>query len=623
MIYTNIAHLPKLGTNVRKGVTIPTIVAKLKKATGIYLDTETCPSINYLGTKREFVQQFIKQYEKKVTKRTTQTAQAAYDEARKDCSLTFYKSEMRLLTLADESGNIYVLDAFQNKLQSVFTALKDKPVCGHNLKFDLKVIMFHYKYIPGDTYDTLMGHRMVTTGEIVGHIPGKLENSIYKFLNIEIAKGYGDEEWRNPITKEMFKYAIEDVKYLQPLQAKQCQILNTRSINKDKRGYWNKLLYDQIAIIESKFTPILVDAEMTGVSINVKALQKQERELEGDLYNAAQPFVAHNINTKSPIQLLKMLNDKYNVPVKSTAKGELLKYTHVSVVKALLNVKSLQKELQMVTDYLNKWMNKKHIIYADFNQIRAGTGRMSSRDPNLQQIKRSLKKIFYKAKPGRVYLHCDYPQIEARLMASIAGDQTMINMFKTGKDIHKEMAAKINNKPASKITDEERTGAKAGNFGLLFGMGAKTFVQYSFDTYQIDITLIEAERIRKHFFNMYKAVKELHNKNSYLLTQAPEITVHTILGRHIKVDRFTNANNNPVQGSGADMLKLASVRFYKILKEKKLDAHIINFVHDALVVDTSKKDYKKVSIVLKDAMEISANYMIEQFQTPVDVEVIK
>jgi DNA polymerase-1 len=276
----------------------------------------------------------------------------------------------------------------------------------------------------------------------------------------------------------------------------------------------------------------------------------------------------------------------------------------------------------MITDYLSKWQVKGR-IYTEYNHMRATDGRMSSREPNAQQIPRALKKIFYKPSKGKIIFKADYPAIEARLMGVIANDSKIIEIFKNKKDMHSETAASFLKKPVADVTEEERRKAKAANFGFMFGMGAKTYTKYAYTNYGLIVSIDEAFETRKKYMEQYSGVQRFHNRNSALLRDNYEVIIRTLLGRRMKTDLFTNANNYPVQGSAVDMIKLAVNLFYYRAKKFKYDAQIINIIHDELVVECSLKDKALVKKLLKESMEIAADFIIEIFSTTVEVDEVK
>lgn len=619
MIYTNVKKIKEA-----KKLNIKSMLSDIKKSSILFIDTETFAK-DYV--KESVIEDFIASQiaeGKKITAATRKSAEKHALDVQKERALDSYQSGVRLFQIATVTNNIYVIDTFETSKQDldlIITSISNKCLCGQNLKFDLKVITVNYpKFVPGDLFDTMIAYRIIKGYTQVEYAPSHLANVVKYHTGVVLMKGHGGDDWSLPIDDEQFNYAVDDVKYLKQVYESQVNELQKSSVHQVNTGYFNNELYDTVSIIEMKFIKVLVAAELHGIPINIPGLKKRLDESEKELKDIRAVFDAKNVNTSSPKQLLEFLESEIpDVDILSTSKQVLVKHANYKIVDTLLRVKKLQKEVQMITDYLYKWP-KNGIIYPSFNQLKATTGRMSCYDPNVQQIPRSLKKMFYKSTKQNPAFRIDYPSMEARTGGCVMNDKTIIDIFQHNRDMHVVTASLFLNKKESEVTKDERFKAKAANFGFLFGMGAKTYVSYAYQNYGLQIDLEESFNTRNKYMKIYKGVKAFHDKNSALLSQHREIITTSLLGRKMLVDTFTNANNYPVQSSAIDILKLAAVIFYNRTKAKKLNATIVNIVHDELVVISDKKSYAKAKIELKDSMETAANFAMPQFKTECELE---
>lgn len=627
MIYSNISK-GKLKGYKYKYMTIEEMAKRVSKSSVIYLDTETFAK-NF--DEETIVDTYLEAYQvrtgKTPTAKTLQSAKKHAEDIRFDMCVDARRSAIRLIQIATDTGDIFVFDSLEgpktdkDTLLPVFEAIQGKPICGHNLKFDLKVLLTRWpKYVPGSCWCTMIGYKLVRSAEIVGFFHSALVDVVKYHTGIVLEKGHGGDDWSKPITAEQLNYSVLDVAYLEMCMLDQCTKLNGVSIESDDEGYFNGMLFDKVSIIEMRFVEVVAHIELAGMPLNVKGLKERADKFRKELADLKKPFDQMKINTQSPVQLLKFL-DSQGVDVISTDKGELTKYVHIPIVKQLMEVKTMQKELQMIDDYCNEIMQSNGRVYANFNQMRATDGRMSSSDFNAQQIPRAIKKIFYAFSKTVSIIRADYPAIEARIMGIVAPDNAIKEIFKNKRDMHTVSASEFLNKREKDVTPFERLKAKAANFGFMFGMGALTFIRYAFTNYGLVVSLEEATSTREKYLKKYSGVKRFHNLNSAKLQDSREITVRTLLGRRMRVDGFTNANNYPVQGSAADMIKLAAVIFFNKMRKMGLGGKIINIVHDELVVESSKTECKKVAKVLAESMNYAADYIIEEFPTEVEIEI--
>ncbi|WP_457681080.1 DNA polymerase [Thermovibrio sp.] len=537
-----------------------------------------------------------------------------------------FRNRVRLISLGD-GERFFTFDALKlsnEALKAVLKLVSEKLVVGHNLKFDLKTLAYHYGswILPKKTFDTYLAEKLIWNAKNPKRPPkGALSLSALakKYLGIELDKTEQSSNFGGELTDSQVVYALNDVKVLPEIVRRQVKLLNDLSSKKTKSPH-PLGLESAAARLEMVFLPVLVEVELSGVPVNAEYLKRELqacREAFNKLY--AEIKERYHSDPQSPKQLLTLLRDRLGLKVKSTSNKELARYSDNEVVSKIIALRKAKKKADLLEKYLDL---KEGRLYPQFNQIEAHSGRMSCRNPNVQQIPRDVKGNFYKAPKGRAIIKADYPAIELRLASVIAPDKTMIEAFKEGKDLHKFTASLVSGKPIEEITKEERQRAKALNFGFIYGMSAKTFREYAFTNYGINLTEKEAEEFREKFFNAYSGIAKWHQKTARRLafSEKGQITVYTLLGRPIAVDRLTNALNSPVQGSGADMLKMASYLFTTSVKEAGIDASIVNLVHDEIVVESSLEDKEKAKELLKSSMERACSMLIPHFPTEVEIE---
>lgn len=391
--------------------------------------------------------------------------------------------------------------------------------------------------------------------------------------------------------------------------------------------------------VEFPLIKVLSEMEFTGFKVDEKILalinKETERlilEYEGKIYKSA----GEKFNINSTKQLADILFNKLNLsPLRKTKTGfstdvkvlEELKYKH-EIAMQLVDYRTLTKLKSTYLDGLKKAINlKTHKVHTTFNQIGAATGRISSNDPNLQNIPirtevgRSLRKAFVPSDKDHQIMSADYSQIELRIMAHYADDENMINAFKRKHDIHTETAMRIFNlKSKSEATAGMRRKAKEVNFGIIYGIGAFGLAS------RLEIKNSEAKEIIERYFREYPkvrdymdATKKFAHENKY---------VETLLGRRRYLNQINNQNavaraederaaiNMPIQGTAADMIKIAMINIYNEFEKNKLESRMILQVHDELVFDVKKSELDKVKKIVTDKMMNAI-----KLNVPIEVEV--
>ena len=388
-----------------------------------------------------------------------------------------------------------------------------------------------------------------------------------------------------------------------------------------------KRLFDEI---ELPLARVLGEMELCGFSADVNGLKALSSELdtrikslESEIYS----LVGYEFNLNSPKQLGVALFEKLGLPAKKKTKSgystgaevlEGLKNEHPAV-SLLLNYRQLAKLKSTYADGLQECIAEDGRIHSTFNQTEARTGRISSLEPNLQNIPvrtaegRRLREYF-NAPAGRVLCDADYSQIELRVLASMSGDTNMINAFGSGTDIHTVTASQVFGLPQDMITPELRSRAKAVNFGIVYGIGAFSLSK------DIGVTRAEADRYIKSYLAAYpgvaaymeKAIDDA-KKNGY---------VTTLYGRRRYIPELSNSNGNmrafgervarnaPIQGTAADIIKIAMIKVSRSLKDEFPTARLILQVHDELIVECDEKDAEGVCALLEREMESAADLAV-------------
>ncbi len=388
---------------------------------------------------------------------------------------------------------------------------------------------------------------------------------------------------------------------------------------------------------ELPLIPVLDEMEREGILIDRTYLAKLSKEMSVDkqaIEKKMQDATRYEFNPSSPIQLADVLFNKLKLPTKgikksksgfSTAASELEKLagTH-PIIKLIEDYREVSKLLSTYVEVLPVLADKNGRIHTTYNQAVAATGRLSSTEPNLQNIPirtelgRKIRRAFL-AKPGYVLLSCDYSQIELRLVALLAHDKNMLQAFRDGLDIHTATAAAIWDIKPAEVTKDQRRIAKAINFGLIFGQGPQGLAQVA------GITFSEAKEFIAKYFEAYSGVK-IYMEQTKALARSLGY-VETLFGRKrylpeidsqmhmVRAQAERMAINMPVQGTDADLMKLAMIEIYKTLPSISKDTRLLLQVHDELVLEVPVREVKNVSAFVKHAMET-----VEKLAVPIVVE---
>jgi DNA polymerase-1 len=383
--------------------------------------------------------------------------------------------------------------------------------------------------------------------------------------------------------------------------------------------------------VEMPLVYTLYDMEVRGIRVNKKALedygsnlQTGIERLEKDIYS----MVGEEFNINSPKQLGVILFEKLRLPfAKKTKTGystsadilEKLQSEHPAV-KLILDYRQLTKLKSTYADGLAGYIQADGRIHGRFHQTITATGRISSTDPNLQNIPirmelgRQIRKVFI-PENGYVFLDADYSQIELRVLAHMSGDERLINAYREAKDIHRMTASEVFHTPFDEVTPAQRSSAKAVNFGIVYGISSFGLGQ------DLNISKKEAERYIAKYFDTYPKVKEY--LDSLVATAKENGYSTTLFGRRRPIPELTNSNfmtrsfgervamNSPIQGTAADIIKIAMIKVNQKLKEEQLRSRLILQIHDELLVETHIDEIERVAKIMVEEMQGAAELSVE------------
>ncbi len=530
------------------------------------------------------------------------------------------EKEIRLIQLGDEE-NIFVIDLFElpDSTEILKKLINSRGIVGHNLKFDLKFLA-KYGIFPSATFDTMIASQLLRREK------HSLAYLAYSFLGVNLDKSYQLSNWASPVlSKGQVEYAALDVEVLRSLFPILREKLNEKSMDHPLLKTRTAKIFDlknPAAIIEMAFVREVAKLEMNGFPVDTEKIEEMSKEYEKRKQKLIIEFITkYRIDPMSPKQVGKFLKERgFDLP--ETAKGNiatddkvLADYAGNEEIDLILEIRKLKKYADKLEEIKSNLRGKR--VFPEFKQIGAVTGRMSSSNPNVQNVPRDMRHLFM-AEEGNVFVIADFSQIELRIAAEYVKETKMIKAFREGKDLHTYTASIILEKPEEEVTKEDRQSAKAVNFGLIYGISAKGLAGYARASYGIDMSVDEAEMIREKFFRHFSRFKEWHEEIKRILREEKEVKGETLLGRYYVAHTFTDATNYPIQGTGADILKLAVLLFDMYITKENLEAKVVNLVHDEIVVECSREIAEKVREILEKAMREAGKYALKT--VPVEVE---
>ena len=519
-------------------------------------------------------------------------------------------AKLRLLQIALPNAPVLVIDFF--KLNSAEKAVLGNVLQNsnavkifHNAKFDLKFLHVNGIEMSKNVFDTMLAELVILSGaDKTGY---SLQDVAYKYLGIELDKTNQKSSWISTLSQQQLEYAATDVYILPSIYMVQKEILE------------NLHLYDT-AMLENQAVIPTYKMELHGIYMNKTSvltllidLEEEKVELE-EVLQRMLPSVK-NLNSSS--QVLQALNG-LGLDVRSTASDILKPYqADYDAVKKLLDYRTITKRCSLF-ESLQKEINPiTKRIHSNYKQNMTSSGRYSCTAPNLQGIPHQNKfRACFQASTGNVFIIADYSQIELRIVAEMANDQTMIEAFNNNEDIHKKTAALINGKLLEEVTKEERQSAKAMNFGLVYGMGYKGFQAYAKNGYGVDLSLDEVKSIVDKFFRTYRGLTDRLNELSICRT-LEERTIGNRRRAWKHLPPITERANSGVQGTGADILKRALVLVNDNLLND--DVKLVCIVHDEIVLEVPQNQADVIGKKLKRLMEEAGAFYIKKVPVIADI----
>ncbi|MGI4020663.1 MAG: DNA polymerase I [Janthinobacterium lividum] len=508
----------------------------------------------------------------------------------------------------------------QNIVNEFKAVLENKQIMkiGQNLKYDILVLKWYGINLQGALFDTMMAHYLIDPD--TRHNMDLLSENYLGYTPVSIteligAKGKNQGTMRDVEIEKVKEYAAEDADIT--LQLKEA----FEPILKEVKA--EKLAHD----LEYPLIYVLAGMEFEGVKINQETLKESSLHLESDLIQLEKTVhekAGLTFNIASPKQLGEVLFEKLMLDPKAkktktgqyqTGEDVLLALAHKSdIVRDILDFRQLQKLKSTYVDALPLMINPKTgRVHTSYNQAVAATGRLSSNNPNLQNIPirtergREVRKAFIPRDENHILLSADYSQIELRLIAEISKDENMTDAFSKGIDIHTATAAKVYGRTIEEVTSTERRNAKAVNFGIIYGQSAFGLSQ------GLGISRKEASDIIEQYFNQYSGIKSYMSDTLDFARQNGY--VETLLGRRRYLRDINSANptvrgyaernaiNAPIQGSAADMIKIAMINIHNEIINQKLNAKMTMQVHDELVFDVPKNEIEIMQPLVKELMQ--------------------
>ncbi len=525
----------------------------------------------------------------------------------------------------ETSGSLFELEKrkktygieIESVLKYVKPILEDPGIkkCGQNLKYDILLMAKYGVWVSGISFDTMIaGYILNPEGS---HTLEFLAKEYLKYQVISIAQLIGEGRFQRKMSEvpveKVAEYACEDAD------------ITLKLVDKLKYELEKREQLKLCEEIEFPLVEVLAHMEFSGVKLDTELLREMSKELDRMLDNLTHEIyrlagVEFNIN--SPQQLADVLFKKLKLPpVKTTKTGystdvevlEELAKEH-PIAEKLLEYRQIQKLKSTYVDALPKLVNPKTgKVHTSFNQTGTATGRLSSSDPNLQnipirtEIGREIRKAFIPSEPDWFIMSADYSQIELRIMAHLSGDENLISAFRSGLDIHSSTAASVFGVRPEDVNYEMRRKAKEVNFGIMYGISPYGLSQ------RLGIPQPEAKKIIEVYFQKFPKVKEYIDKTIAEARQKGYVA--TLLGRRRYVPDINSRNrtvrefaertaiNMRIQGTAADLIKLAMVRIYDEMKRRKLKSKMILQVHDELVFDVAPDEVENLKEIVLDKMQ--------------------
>ncbi len=555
-------------------------------------------------------------------------------------SLQVVNAELVGISIAVKANEAYYIPVSANREEALQLLQKLKPILtdtsklkiGQNIKYDYQVFLNYGIALALPFFDTMIAHYLLQPD--MRHNMDVLSETYLNYSPVSIETLIGKKSatqgtMRDVPLEKIAPYACEDADVTYQLK----QIF--------EKNITENLMQNLMHEMEMPLIPVLASMELKGVKLDTEALTKMSadlsidiKQLENKIYELANN---KNFNIASPKQLGEILFDQLKIDEKAKktktgqyATGEeiLVKLENKhAIIPAILDYRELVKLQNTYVDSLPTLINTKtNHIHTTYNQAVAATGRLSSINPNLQNIPirtprgQEIRKAFIASNNDFEILSADYSQIELRIIAALSNETNMIEAFKSGVDIHTATASKVWGVPVVEVTKEMRSKAKTVNFGIIYGISAFGLSE------RINIPRSEAKEIIENYFTKYPGIKNYMSQTVELARSKGY--VETILGRRRYLKDINAANavvrgfaernaiNAPIQGSSADIIKLAMIKIHEQLQVQQLKSALILQVHDELVFDCFKDEKEKLTQIVKDCMSNAIT-----LDVPLEVEV--
>lgn len=544
-----------------------------------------------------------------------------------------WTSKLLGLSFSWQAGEGWYVVATPARLEALQPILEDEAVkkIGHNMKFDTEILKLNGVTLTPLSFDTMLAAYLLNPGTRQYSLDAVAFNEFgYEMMPITDligAKGKNQMPMESVPLEKLSWYASEDADFTWRIYKKFEPKITGSTIE--------KLFHE----IEMPTAAALVDIELNGITIDTDFLAEMSKKLKKELAEIEQriyTYAGGEFNINSPIQLKEVLFEKLKISTQglgrtktgvSTAAEQLEKMKDAHPIIPLISQqRELSKLLSTYIDALPELVNKlTGRIHTSYNQVVAATGRLSSNDPNLQNIPirtdlgAQIRKAFIAGRGMRL-LSADYSQIELRIIASMADDKAMIDAFNKGEDIHARTAANINGVALDQVSPQMRRAAKAVNFGIIYGLGYVGLAQGE------GITRQEAKEFIEKYFAIHTNIRKWLDETKALAHK--QGFVETMFGRRRYFPEINSSNgmlvasaerqaiNAPIQGTAADIMKLAMIKVHAGLHDVSPKSKLLLQVHDELVVETPNEDVEKVSKFLKTTME-----GVIKLKVPISVEV--
>lgn len=543
-------------------------------------------------------------------------------------SLNPRDGEIRLIQVSHKNGNgevetlIYdvskggLTESVKDALSDLFTSCK---LVAHNAVFEAQWFQHNGVSFCYPLFDTMIASQLLLNG-YPPSINHGLADVARRELEQVLDKSEQTGDWgTGDLSKSQLEYAAKDAAILLELR----EVLIPKLV---KQGLV------EVATIEFRLIPAIAKMSLTGLPFNWELVDqilsetRQARDqqfsefintydremsratgvgLDRDLFG---DFITPNFN--SPKQFIAALG-AIGIVTESVSESALTLHPAADhpVITEYLKYKHLVTQCRDWEKYKKHRRKDTGAVHTSVRQILT-TGRVSSSQPNIQNLKAGPSRRVVEARHDRMFICADYSQIELRITAVITGDRIMLEAYREDKDLHKVTAAKLYGKPLEDISKAERQSGKPANFGLIYVQSVPAFRDYAESSYGVVLSMEEASQFHRKFFDLYRGVREWQRRTEVAIARTNHYISKTLSGRarHLfgKDIRITTACNNPVQGTGADIVKLAMASTYEEYDREAIDAVIINMVHDELLVECHQSCVERAREILIRNMEAAA-----------------